>query len=256
MATSDRRERLLSILENDKYVDVKTLVERLSASEATIRRDLDYLAQRDLLFRTHGGAYFVSGRSTANEPSIDRKHRLMVAEKRQIAQAAAELVSPGDTLILDSGSTTWHVGDQLQSRVPLTVVSNDLQILIHLASFPGFSLIDTGGVLRPGLNILLGANAVRAVRDLHVNWSFLGADAIDVEHGITTTNIEEVAVKQAVLEAGQRVVVVADHTKFGRSVFANVCKLTDVDMIITDSGLAHQLAEEVRSLGVQLILTP
>jgi DeoR family transcriptional regulator of aga operon len=252
MSAFNRREKILSLLEIKGFIDVKSLVDDLEASEATVRRDLELLSDQGLLVRTHGGAYSTSAQSTTHEPTIDQKRHLMVKEKRMIGREAASLVSPGETVILDTGSTTWHVGDALRSKSPLTVVSNDLEILTHLASFSGFKVIDTGGIIRPGLNLLLGPETVRIYKNVHVNWVFLGVDAVDLNQGITTTNLEEVPVKQAMIEAGRQVVVVVDHTKFGKTAFAHVCKLNEVFMIITDAGISPKLAEEAYLAGLNL----
>jgi len=236
----DRRDELLDQLKNNGYIDINTLVEKFSVSESTIRRDLEFLANRGAIVRTHGGAYFSSDQSTTREPSIDQKRRLMTQEKRLIGQAAAELVARGETVILDSGSTTWQAADALRSKSPLTVVSNDLNILNLLSNFDEFTVVDTGGIIRRGLNILLGPTTARFIENLHVNWTFLGVDAVDARAGVTTTNLEEVAVKQAMIRAGNRTVVLADHSKFNKSVFAYVCSLSNVSMLITDAGILEE----------------
>jgi DeoR/GlpR family transcriptional regulator of sugar metabolism len=252
MSTIDRRDQLLSQLKDNGYIDINTLVKKFSVSESTIRRDLEYLASRGAIMRTHGGAFFSSDQSTTREPSIEQKRRMMTREKKLIGQAAAKLVSRGETVLLDSGSTTWEVGDALRTKSPLTVVSNDLHILDHLGNFEDFTIVDTGGLLKRGLNILLGPTTVHCIEDLHVNWTFLGVDAIDVRKGVTTTNLEESAVKQAMIKAGNQVVLVADHTKFDKKVFAYVCSLTDVSLLITDSGISPEIVNEIHALGVRL----
>jgi DeoR/GlpR family transcriptional regulator of sugar metabolism len=252
MTSSHRREKLLELLENNMYIDVKTLVEELGVSEATARRDLGYLANMGFVVRTHGGAYFTTNKSTIHEPILDYKQHLMEAEKKAIGQAAAELVSPGDTLIIDSGSTTWYMIENLRTKKPLTVVSNDIKILMHLADYPGFTVIDTGGIIRPELKILLGESAIDMIQGLHVNWVFQGANAIDLKHGVTTTSMEEASLKQAMIDAGQKVVILADHTKFGKAVFTRVCGLEDVSLIITDAGMMPEQVLEIRALGVNL----
>ena len=252
MTSSHRREKLLELLENNMYIDVKTLVEELGVSEATARRDLGYLANMGFVVRTHGGAYFTTNKSTIHEPILDYKQHMMEAEKRVIGRAAADLVSPGDTLMIDSGSTTWYMVENLRSKKPLTVVSNDIKILTHVSDYPGFTVIDTGGIIRPELKILLGESAISVIHGLHVNWVFQGANAIDLKHGITTTSMEEASLKQAMIDAGQKVVILADHTKFGKAVFTRVCGLDEVSLIITDAGIPPEQADEIRSLGVNL----
>ena len=233
---------------------MSALAQEFSCSVSTVRRDLAELAASGLLYRTHGGALALAGYSTRHEPTLLEKQRLLVEEKRRIGQAAAGLVHPGETVILDSGSTTWQVGQALKARTPLTVVTNDVKILWDLASTPKLTLISTGGFLRPNVYTLLGSETVRFLESLTVNWTFLGADAVDPQAGITNVNLEEVAVKQAMIRAGRRTVLVTDHTKFGKTVFARVCELTRLDRIVTDAGLPSTLAQELRAAGISLQL--
>jgi len=163
-------------------------------------------------------------------------------------------VHPGETVILDSGSTTWQVGQALKSKTPLTVVTNDIKILWDLANTPEFTLISAGGFLRPNVYTLLGSETVRFLENLTVNWTFLGADAVALQGGVTNVNLEEVAVKQAMIRAGRRTVLVTDRTKFGKTVFAKVCDLRRLDRIVTDAGLVPSLAQEMRAAGVSLQL--
>ncbi len=248
-----RHLKLMEILRDDGYLDVSTLAARLGVSVATVRRDLADLASDGQVVRTRGGALF-SDRSTSLELSLDHKHRLRLHEKRQIARVAVDLVQPGETVILDSGSTTWEIAHLLKSKGPLTVVSNGLETLWELGDTPAVTVISPPGIVRPHVLTILGTETVRFLNGLHVNWTFLGADAVDVEHGITNVNLEEVAVKQAMLNAGNRVALVADHSKFGKSVFAWVADLRQVHLVITDRGLPEEMAERIRQAGVELRL--
>ncbi len=248
-----RRELLRELVLRNGYQSVRTLAEELECSPSTIRRDLADLEAAGLLHRTHGGALPRGVYSTAHEPTLLEKQRLMVAEKRRIGKAAAELVHPGETVILDSGSTTWQVGQALKATLPLTIVTNDIKILSHLANIEGLSLISPGGNLRANVYTLLGSETARFLEGLRVNWTFLGADAVDLEHGITNVNLDEVPVKQAMIRAAHRTVVVTDHTKFGRAVFARVCGLDEVDLIVTDDGLSATMADAMRKMRLEVL---
>jgi DeoR/GlpR family transcriptional regulator of sugar metabolism len=248
----ERREQLHRILQRDGYQSVAALAEQLGRSVSTVRRDLSELAASGLLYRTHGGALALAGYSTSHEPTLLQKQRLLVEEKRRIGQAAASQVRPGDTVILDSGSTTWQVGQALKSRTPLTVVTNDIKILWDLANTPDLTLISTGGLLRPNVYTLLGSETVRFLNTLQVNWTFLGADAVDLQGGVTNVNLEEVAVKQAMLQAGRYKVLVTNHTKFGKTVFARVCELAQLDQIVSDTGLPHPLTTDLAAIGIKV----
>jgi len=249
-----RQETILSLLRRGGYQSIHSLTETLDVSIATMRRDLTDLEEEGLVVRTHGGVFPLSDRSTSHEPTLDDKRRKMVAEKLAIGALAAKLVSPGETVIIDSGSTTWHVADQLKAIHPLTVASNDLRILWDLANTPGLTLIATSGVVRSHVFALLGAQTIEFLDGLNVNWTFLGADAIDPDRGITNVNIEEAAVKRAMIRAARKTAVVADHTKFGATTFSVVCDLNEVDFVLTDNGLGREMSDRVRETGVQLLV--
>jgi DeoR/GlpR family transcriptional regulator of sugar metabolism len=255
MLKNQRHEEILEVLKRKGYVSLADLVAELGASAATVRRDLAYLEEHNLLLRTHGGAVTAS-RSTSLEPSLRVKRGRMTEAKHAIGRAAAVLVAPDETVLLDAGSTTWEVANCLPRQFNLNVVSNDLQILLLLADVPTFNTVDTGGVVRKSVYSLTGHPAEDFIRSLRVNWTFLGADAIDPVFGITNANMDEVPIKQAMIHAAVKVVVVADHTKFGRTAFARVGDLRDVHMVITDSGLSPELAAAVREAGVELRLVP
>lgn len=248
----ERQQAILSLLRSNGYQSIGDLAQHLDVSIATTRRDLTVLENSGLAVRTHGGALSLSHRSTSHEPTLDDKQRKMVDEKRSIAELAASLVSPGETVLLDSGSTTWHVAQYLKEIRPLSVVSNDLRILWDLANTPGHTLIGTSGVVRSNVFSLLGPQTVEFLSGLNVNWTFLGADALDLGRGITNVNLEEAVVKRSMIRAARRVVVVADHTKFGRTAFAEVCDLHDVEMVVTDRGLSPEVFEEMRNAGVDV----
>jgi DeoR family transcriptional regulator of aga operon len=247
-----RLRHLLAVLKGNGYASVHSLAAELGVSVATVRRDLAALARSGAIARTHGGALSLSDRSTAYEPTMDQKRGRQRAEKEAIGRLAASLVHPGETLLLDAGSTTWHLARQLRGLGPLTVVSNDLTILETLGEAQQITVLDPGGTVRPHVFTLLGTQTLRVLEGLRVNWTFLGADAIDLEMGITNVNIEEVAVKQAMLRAGLRVAVLADHTKFGVRVLAQVCPLTQVQLILTDPGVPSSMVDRIRDLGVDL----
>jgi DeoR/GlpR family transcriptional regulator of sugar metabolism len=250
-----RQRIILSLLRQEGYHSIHNLADKLGVSIATARRDLTDLEDEGLVARTHGGVLPVSHLSTSHEPTLDDKQRKMVQEKMAIGRLAATLVSPGETVILDSGSTTWQVGQQLKAIQPLTVVSNDLRILWDLANVPGHTLVAASGVVRSHVFVLLGTLSIEFFNNLNVNWTFLGADAIDPGKGITNVNIEEAAVKRAMIRAARSVAVVADHTKFAATTFAEVCPLDEVDCILTDDGIDDEMAERVREVGVRL-MTP
>jgi DeoR/GlpR family transcriptional regulator of sugar metabolism len=252
MLADQRRRVILHTIQTEGYVEVTDLAEKFNVSMATVRRDLLALEDNGLLTRTHGGAIPISA-STAWEPSWDSKRTTMLATKRLIGREAASLIKPGETIILDAGSTTWQIADNLKSEDNLTIVSNDLQILLRLSTLtPGCTVVSTGGLIRESLYALYGSEAERFVESLTVNWTFLGVNGLHLERGLTNSNLVTVSLRQAMIRAGKRVVVVADHTKFNQIALAHVCDLSEIDMIITDSGLDDETADQFRDAGVNV----
>lgn len=254
MILSGRHAEILRRLRGTGYVEVVDLANGLDVSVATIRRDLSRLEADGYLLRTHGGAVLPNPLSTTFEPTYEAKREQLVQAKGRIGQAAASLVSHGETIILDAGSTTFQVAQHLKQHHHLTVVSNDLQIIMSLGNLEAMTVIDTGGSIRPHVYTLLGSQTERFLSGLHANWTFLGADGVNVERGVTNVNIEEVPVKQAMIRAGAQVVLVADHTKFGKSVFAQVCDLSAVRLIITDETPPPAFVEVGEQLGMGIIV--
>ena len=236
MLPEERRRKLLYHISVKGSVNVPDLCTFLSVSAATVRRDLHLLENRGLLKRTHGGAVSPSTSTTFELPHRDKQHK-HGAEKRAIARCASGLVQNGDVIVLDSGSTILALAQQLKEKRDLTIITTDLKIALELSDVPGLDVIITGGRVRAHFYAVVGPIAEGVLDGLHANIAFLGADALHARTGVTNANIDEVPVKRKVLAAGQRKVLLADHSKFGRVSLAKVCDLGSFDDIITDSGL-------------------
>lgn len=232
MAADDRRREILRRLQIDGYLEAAALSRDLGVDASTIRRDLDALARSGQAERTHGGA-----RSTVGAPNDipyavkegERRH-----EKAVIASAAAAEVQDGQTVVLDSGSTTFQIALELRHRHDITIITNDLRIGKYAATLPGVRLLVTGGELLGSVYTLVGERAIDFLSDYSADWAFLGADAIDPTAGITNTNTLEIPIKRAMLRTANRAVVVADSSKFGSRALARVATLGEVERIITD----------------------
>ncbi|MGH9086961.1 MAG: DeoR/GlpR family DNA-binding transcription regulator, partial [Acidimicrobiales bacterium] len=226
MIGRQRQSEIRRRLASTGFVATRELAAALEVDVSTIRRDLDGLARAGMVQRTHGGALAAGSAvgEAADLPYALKEHRC-VAEKAAIAAHAAGLVSDGDSLVLDSGSTTFAVAAALTAREGLTVATNDLRIAHLLAGRGGVRLLVTGGQLLGDVFTLVGPITVDNLVDLHVDWAFLGADAVDAEIGVTNRNTVEVPIKQAMLQAAARAVLVADSAKFGRRALAAVSGL-------------------------------
>ncbi len=252
MPRNTRHEQILSWLEQHGQVQVRDLVEEFGVSEMTIRRDLEQLAAEGRLLRTYGGARPLG--PSIRELPYAAKAVERTEEKERIARRAADLVSDGDLILLDAGSTTAALARCLRGRRNLTVVTVDLKIALELCDEPGIRVMVTGGVAQPEGYNLYGPFAEQMLRGLTVDLAFLGASAIDSEHGLTTPNLDKVQLKQAMLRAARRSVVLVDAAKVGLRANYQIAPLQAISHIITDTGLPVELARVIRKEGVELDL--
>lgn len=250
MRTSQRRREILRQLYVTGYVGARELSDALKVDMSTIRRDLDALSRDGHLQRTHGGARALPG--AVDVPYAVKEHEQLAA-KEAIAAAAAARVSDGDSVLLDSGSTTHALASALRGLRDLTIVTNDVRISVLVADYPGVRLLVTGGELLSSTFTLFGERAVAFVSDLRLDWAFLGADGIDAYAGITNTNTLEIPLKRAMLGAARTTIVVSDSSKFGRNALVRVADIDEVDQIITDEGLRD---EDATRFGDRLVRVP
>lgn len=219
----------------------------------TVRRDLAWLERAGLIRRIHGGA--VDPRLMVQEVPLRRKASRNREEKRAVGRLAASLVHAGETVILDAGSTVLEAARALDVR-PLKVVTNDLVTALELADRPDLTLYVTGGQVRRQVYSVQGAPASSFLEGIRVHVAFLGADGIDPDHGIFTTNLEKVAVKRAMIQAADRTYVLADSTKLGTRGFARVAAAHEVAGIITTDRAPARVIETLRELGLEVLLAP
>lgn len=252
MQTNSRREQILCWLQQNGQVQVRDLVEQFGVSEMTIRRDLEHLAGEGRLVRTYGGARPAG--PTIREQPYATKATEHTDEKERIARRAAALVSDGDVILLDAGSTTATLARSLGERKDLTVVTADLKIALELCDFPQVRVIVTGGTAQPEGYNLYGPIAEQMLRSLTVDIAFVGASAVDVEQGLTTPTLEKVPLKQAIIRAARRTVLLADAAKFGLRANFQIAPLHAFSHIITDTAMPAELARVIRKEGVDLDL--
>lgn len=242
----ERQDSILQYIRTHGSAQIKELSVLMGVSEATIRRDLDELDHSGKVERTHGGAI-----CNHNGTSFERKHEekmsIMEEEKRRIAQAAASFVSEGDTIFLDSGTTTFLLGTLLSDIPNLTIITYDIIIAYSLALHPTSTLIVTGGVRRSGYNnVLIGVQTENFLRDLHVDKTFLGADAIDINFGVSNSNYMEAEVKKQAAKIGRHTFLLTDHSKFGNTALSKVCSLDEIDVLITDKNTPQSFVNPLK----------
>jgi DeoR/GlpR family transcriptional regulator of sugar metabolism len=237
MLADERRTQILKKLNENRYVQVSDLADEFDVTTVTIRRDLDEMEVDGLCIRKRGGAIRANP-GVSMEMPYDIKRHEMVNEKDRIAQEALRYVKDGDTFILDAGSTTYALAMLLNTKAPVTVVTNDLKIAAKLSENPNINAICTGGVARTSVYSLQGSLTESFIKDIKVDKTFLGADAIHPDGVISNVNIEEVAVKKAMIKASDQTILLADSSKFTKTGFYRVCDLEDIDILITDDGLS------------------
>lgn len=257
MKRAARLNAILDLLAASGEVTVDELVDRFGASPATTRRDLDTLAEQRLLTRTHGGAV---AQTVAYELPIRYKSHLRTQEKASIAQAAADLVSPGMVVGLSGGTTTTAIAAALAAREDLaadggvTVVTNAVNIAAQLATRPDIKVVVTGGVIHSRTYELVGPFVEQLLRGVRLDIAFLGVNGMDAAAGATTQDEREAAVNRMMAERARRAVVVTDGSKLGIEAFSAVGGPELFHTVITDRGAEPALVEALRTAGYVVLL--
>lgn len=256
MFANQRQQRILDEVAQHGGARVSDLVDLLGVSDMTVRRDVEALATRGLVERVHGGVVAVTSRST-DEPGFSAKSTLQNTEKLAIARAAATLVEPGSAVALSGGTTTYEVARELSSVPDLTVVTNSVPVaqLLYDTGGPGLTVVLTGGVRTPS-DALVGPVTVAALHTLHVDWLFLGVHGIDERAGLTSPNLVEAETDRALIASSRRVVVVADHTKWGVIGLSTIIGLDQVEVMVTDEGLSRPAQEHLGAAVGRLVVAP
>lgn len=240
MLAAQRRERILEEVRRVGGVRVSELTQLLGVSDMTVRRDLEQLRQARLLEKVHGGATLVPSRSS-EEPGFEAKSVRELAQKHAIAAVAAGLVSPGQAIALGAGTTTWALAQQLLEVRDLTIATNSVKIADVLE--PAHTVVLIGGVRTPS-DALVGPIADLVLRSLHFDIAFLGCHGMSPV-GLTTPNLGEAETNRAFVRAAQQVVVVADSTKWGTVGLMSFAELSEVDVLVIDSGLSPEATAEL-----------
>ena len=253
MLAEQRRRAILEELETTGGVSVSALSERLRVSDMTVRRDLEELSARNLLRKVHGGAVPIP--KAAAEPHFVQKQKLNRAEKRAIARAALEFVNDGDTVAFSAGTTTWQIAEALKrDRGSLTFITNSTNIAMTLQENGWEQIVLSGGMFRTPSDALVGPFADRTIRTLNADVLFLGVHGVDPQAGLTTPNVAEAETDGRLVEAAQKVVVVADRSKLGVVALARIAPLSRVDVFVTDGGADGETLREIELAGVRVVV--
>ncbi|MFF0247954.1 DeoR/GlpR family DNA-binding transcription regulator [Streptosporangium sandarakinum] len=255
MLAQQRRQAILERVRASGGARVADLVRELGVSDMTIRRDLEVLAERGLVAKVHGGAT-VAGPGSTEEPGFAAKSARQQPEKEAIARRAARLVRPGTAVALSAGTTTWTLAHFLTDVPDLTVITNSIGIaeVFHRSPRADRTVVLTGGVRTPS-DALVGPVAVAAVRGLHVDTLFLGVHGMSVRAGFTTPNLLEAETDRELVASAHRLVVPADHTKWGTVGISTIAGLAEAHVVVSDPGLPEEAREELAARVGELIIT-
>lgn len=250
----ERHKQIMDKLRKERIVRVEKLVGRFNVSAETIRRDLEKLEEEGLLQRVYGGAV-LAGVSKV-EPLYTVRAALNQQHKAAIGRCANKLVEENDTMIVDLGTTTLEFCKTLVGHRNLLIITNSLQIASVAVEFPGIQVVTLGGCLRARELAVSGSMAIRCLEQFHVNKAILGAGGIDLEHGLTDFHLEEAQVRRVMIEKAEKVIVLADHSKFGVTALAHILPLEKIDVLVTDWETPASYLKKLREKNITTIVAP
>lgn len=250
-STVDRRDQIIQILTDEGSVKVDELSGKFDVSTVTIRNDLDFLEKKGIVHRTYGGALLRN--NVYNDPSLEEKQKLHSEEKQRIGKKAAEIIKDGDSIVLDSGTTTLEIAMRIKEKQNLTVMTNAINIALELAGLTNISVMLTGGILREKSYSLVGPEAEATMKNYYFDKLFLGMDGLDLKYGLTTANPMEAQLNRLMVERANQVFSVTDSSKFGRHSFSFICDLTPVGTIITDTGISEEYEKSLKKRDINVI---
>jgi len=250
-STVQRRVIILDKLDENGQVDVTSLSKELGVTEVTIRNDLARLEQKNMLIRARGGAIKVDRVSA--DFALSDKNRHHYEEKSRIGKTAAELIEDGDTIILDSGTTTLEIAKNLRVA-GLTVITNALNVVNQLADHEHVAVIVPGGFLRKNSLSLVGAGAEDSLRNYFCDKLFLAVDGISADFGLSTPNVEEAHLNRIMIAIAKKVIVVTDSSKFNKRSLAFIASVADIDVVVTDEGILAEDRRKLENAGVEVVI--
>ena len=254
MLPGERRNRILELLIINRAITVKELCDSLETSEATVRRDLTIMEEEGKLERTHGGAVLSMDEFLDNEEIYPKKEQMNSSEKAAIAAKAFEFINENDSIILDSGTTTLELARLIgKSNLKITVITNSTTCSGLLSNNQNAELILLGGKVRLNTLAVVGSTAVDMLKRLHVNKAFMAINAINVEEGLMTPDLEEAEIKRAMINSAKERFVLADYSKFKKLAMCKVAPVTMIDCVISDKQLDKTIIEKFELNEVKVI---
>jgi DeoR family transcriptional regulator, fructose operon transcriptional repressor len=252
MQLEERQKRIEEYLFKVEYASLEDIASKVDASVSTVRRDLTELETLGNIRRTHGGARVVTPKT--DEFAFSRRDTLQLAEKEAIGQICASLIQPGQSVIVDAGTTAFHVARHLEGET-LQVITNSLPVANLFASSQQIEVVVSGGVIYPRLGVLVGPLAVEGLSKLNADVAIMSGGGITLD-GVTNSHALLIEIQHAMIRAAGKVIFCLDSTKFDRKSVAQVCDLSVIDNVITDSGAPARLVAGLRERGVEVLIAP
>jgi DeoR/GlpR family transcriptional regulator of sugar metabolism len=250
---AERQSRLQELLARRGISDLETLAKELNVSNSTVRRDVELLEQRGLVSRTHGGVIWTGDKNGAQRPyAFDQRTGYRADAKRQIAKAARQLIQSGQTVLIDGGTTTFYLAQELLG-LQIQLVTNSLPIATLFANVENVELIVTGGLMYPRYGVLLGPMAEKMLSTIHPKSMFLSVAGIH-DGALYNQNLLLVEAEKKMMEQAQEVILLADSSKFGQQALVRLCGLNEVDVIVTDGEISSEHRKQIEDAGCQLII--
>lgn len=258
MLKEQRREKILAELRRKDSITIEEVIALTNGSRSTARRDIEELEQENLLRRVRGGAMPIAPirahvPSSEAEPPFHVRQDLFLSEKQRIAEAAHSLISSNETLLLDGGTTVMEFAKTLNDISPLYVATNDLKSAVILADYPNIDLTVLGGNLRKSHYSLNGYFTEQMISQMHADKAFIGLDAVDFNLGYMKFSASEIQTNRLMLKASHQVIVLCDHSKFERVAFVNICKLEEIDLLITGREIAPGYLQQLQNRGIHVM---
>ena len=251
MFAVERRNRIISMLSENKSITVQDTAGYFNVAEETIRRDFRELEKQHLLIRTHGGAVTIDHASS--EISYEMRTRINISGKDRIGKEAANLIEDGDTIILDASTSSFFVAKYIKNKKRVTVITNAQNVITELTGVDGIELISTGGVLRRKSMSFVGRIAESSLDNYHANKLFFSCMGFSLERGLTDSNEQESDMKKIMIRCSQTRIFLCDHTKFDQVGYASTAKPTDIDIMITDKELQDNTTVSINEHGITTI---
>lgn len=249
---NERHEYILDILHKQGSVSVTSFASQLNVSEVTIRKDLSYLESLNLLYRAHGFAILIN--PYINDRNVNEKEKINIEQKRAIGSYAASLITDNDSIIIASGTTVLSFAREISTTTHLTVITASVNVANVLSNDTNIDVVQLGGILRNSSVSVVGPFAEKMMQDFSCSKLFMGVDGIDTGFGLTTTNLLEANLNRIMMKAAQKVIILADSSKFGLRGLSKICDVSEIDQVITDNKAPQKYLEKLNDIGIEVTI--